>query len=338
MTAGHQQSEQNKTMLSESLHSASMLHMPLLLVILVTVTIFAAESAVMLLLALWASNNAWIQAILDGLLLILFLTPSLYYFAYRPMRDQIAALLQAQNQLQAEITERKLAEDALRRSEGYLKFFASQLLSNQEKERRWISRELHEELAQDLAALNYRLRIIDQMSGKDQDLLKEQCEENLGLIRKIIGDLRKITGGLAPIEIGHGGLTVALRERANNLARDCGIAVSHQIIELDDLIPSEARTIIYRIILEAIANAEKHAHATHLSVIAEQQNELICITVEDNGIGFNTEDILRKTPSERGLGLAAMQERAEMLGGALSIWSHVGEGTKIIFMIPETKE
>jgi signal transduction histidine kinase len=307
---------------------------PLLVVVLMAVTIFIVEAAVMLVIALLPRFEAWTVAFFDSFLLILFLTPLLYFCIYKPMRFQINALIHARNQLQSEVTERQLVEEALRQSEERLRFLSSQLLSGQEKERVLLSRELHEELAQDLAALNFRLRFIEQIIEKDPASLKSECEQNLELVRQIIGSVRRLSGKLDPIELEHGSLDLALSGLIDRLAQDSGMAVTSHIIELDPLLPQETQIAIYRIVQEAIANVEKHAGAKRLSVVEEQESDHISVTVEDDGQGFDPEVVLLKPPAERGLGLAIMEERIRMLGGSLTIRSQADQGTRISFTIP----
>jgi len=320
---------------SVGIHPVSIVQTPVLLVVLIAVTIFVVEALVMFFLSVLPPFDARIQALVDALLLIFLLTPALYFLMYRPMSYQINELIYTHNQLQSEIVERKLAEEALRQSERTLRFFSSQLLSNQEKERRRLSRELHEELAQDLAALNFRLRFIEQTLQKDQVMLKNECEQNIRSIRQIIVNVRRLSGGLAPPVLEHGGLGAALRELIDHLARNSGMSVSFQAIDLDHLIPQEAQIAVYRIVQEAVANVEKHARASRLSVATEEQNGYVSFTVEDDGAGFDTNLVRTKDVFERGLGLFAMEERTRVLGGSFTIWSQVGQGTKITFTIPE---
>lgn len=319
---------------SEEIPAAHKPQSPILLVILIALTAFVAEAVVMILIDRLAPVQPWTKALVDGAMLVLLLAPPLYFFLYRPMRHQILELTRARNLLQTEITERKLAEKALRQSERDLRFLSSRLLSNQEKERSRISRELHEELAQDLTAVSYRLQFIEQRIEKDQDSLKDKCEQNLSLVRQIMDSVRKLSGELSPIETGHGSLAAAVGELLRPLAGNRDMEVSSRIDELDRLVPRETEITLYRILQEAVANVENHARATRLSIIAEKQNGRLSIAVEDNGVGFDAEAVRRKSPSERGLGLATMEERVRMLGGSLAVRSQRGQGTKLTFSIP----
>lgn len=307
---------------------------PVLLVALVALVAFIVEAVVMLLIDLLPPMGPRSTAFLDGSLLVLFLSPPLFFLLYRPMKRQIIALTNARNRLQTEITERRLAEEALRQSEENLRSLSSHLLSNQEKERSHISRELHEELAQDLTAVSYRLQFIERRIEKDQVSLKDTCEQNLSLVRQIMDSVRRLSGELTPLETGHGGLATAIGELIRPLAENPGMKVTSRIDDLDRLIPRESQITVYRILQEAVANVENHARATRLSLVAQPRQGRVSIEVEDNGIGFDKEAVLKKSPSERGLGLATMEERVRMLGGSFAVRSQPGRGTELTFTIP----
>jgi len=323
---------------SGGVHPIGIVRTPVLLVILVTCMIFITEALVMFLLTILPPFGPRIQAFVDALLLILLLTPPLYFLMYRPMNRQIEGLIQLYEELQSEIKERRLAEEALRHSERQLQYLSSQLLSNQERERKWFSREMHEGLAQDLAASELGLRLIKDHLKEDQTTLKGECEKNLKLISQVIDNVTRLSEGLTPFVLGDFGLHKALQGLVNQVALRSGMAVSFQCIDLEHLFPREAEIAIYRIVEEAVINVEKHASATRLSVVIEQQNRTVSFVVEDNGTGFDTKEVLTKDVSEKRLGLVTMEQRIRMLGGSLAVWSQKGQGTRITFTIPIKQE
>jgi signal transduction histidine kinase len=103
---------------------------------------------------------------------------------------------------------------------------------------------------------------------------------------------------------------------------------------VDPLFDREAQIILYRIFQEALANIGKHAHASQVSVAIKQNGNSVSFQVEDNGSGFNPEEVESRPPTSKSLGLAAMHERARMLGGLLDISSQQGRGTTIALSIP----
>jgi signal transduction histidine kinase len=319
---------------SGGMHPIGIVQTPVLLVILIACAIFITEALVMFLLSILPPHAAWIQAFIDALLLIFLLTPPLYFLMYRPMSRQINELIHTYNHLQSEITERKLVEEALRHSERQLQHLSSQLLSSQEKERKWFSTEMHEGLAQDLAASKLGLQLIKEHLKEDQTTLKNECEENLKLISHVIHNVTSLSEELTPFVLKDFGLHKALQGLINHVALRSGMAVSFQCIDLQHLFPQEAEIAVYRIVEEAVINVEKHARATSLTVVIEQQNGVVSFMVEDNGTGFDTKEVLTKDVSEKGLGLVTMEERIRMLGGSLTVWSQKGRGTRITFILP----
>jgi signal transduction histidine kinase len=107
--------------------------------------------------------------------------------------------------------------------------------------------------------------------------------------------------------------------------------------DIDHLLSQNAQIIIYRILQEALTNVAKHAEAKNISVVTKKAKDWVSFRVEDDGKGFDVVKVARREPMEKGLGLATMEERARMLGGALDLWSQEGKGTRITFDIPMEK-
>ena len=120
----------------------------------------------------------------------------------------------------------------------------------------------------------------------------------------------------------------------NSFAKNTDIEVSKDIIDIKNLFSSEQEITIYRIFQEIFSNIGKHARATRTSVSITKDTNQIFFRVEDNGIGFNIDKVKSRFAPERGLGLAAMDERAKMLRGYFDIASRTGAGTTIAFAIP----
>lgn len=233
------------------------------------------------------------------------------------------------------ISERKRAEQALQESEKKLRLLSSHLLTAQEKERKRISIEIHDELGQSLLALKLQLRAIEKKLGKDQVALRDDCKSTLKYIDQTIENVRRLSRDLSPSILEDLGLTAALRWLIEDFAKHYNsINISIDLMEIDNLFFQEGQIIIYRIFQEALTNIVKHAHATHIYVVINKQDGNVCFSVEDDGKGFDVEQIFTRHAPEKGLGLAAMDERIRMLGGLLDIKSQKGRGTKITFILP----
>jgi len=233
-----------------------------------------------------------------------------------------------------DITERRLAEEALRKSERELRFLSSQLLVAQEKERRRLSIELHDELGQALMVLKLKLRSIREGLQPEQTGLQAACDGLLGYINDVSENVRRLSRDLSPSILEDLGLSAAIRWLVEKSCKHSNLESSLEMTELEDLFTREKQITVYRIVQECLTNVAKHAQATHVSVTIRKQDDLFFFRVEDNGKGFDVKEVLGKDPRTKGLGLAAMYERTRMLKGSLDIWSQEGAGTKITFTVP----
>ncbi|MDI7259548.1 MAG: PAS domain S-box protein [Thermodesulfobacteriota bacterium] len=234
----------------------------------------------------------------------------------------------------AEITQRKMMEMALQESEKKLRLLFSHLLTAQEKERKRISIELHDELGQALLALKLQLRAIEKNLGEERVALKQECESTLKYIDQTIDNVRRLSRDLSPSILEDLGLSAAIRWLIGGFVKHYDIEISMDMAEIDNLFSKEEQIIIYRVFQEALTNVVKHSDATHASVVVGRQDCKVSFFIEDDGKGFNFEQALTRDATERGLGLTTMDERIRMLGGSLDIWSQEGKGTRITFILP----
>jgi PAS domain S-box-containing protein len=233
-----------------------------------------------------------------------------------------------------DITLLKRAEGELRESEKKLRLLSSHLLRVQEEEGNRLSRELHDELGQDLTLLKYQTRFISRKLRKDQGALKEACEEALHRLDESMEKVRSISRELNPHAIKHLGLTASLRHLVEDFGKHTGTRVSLGIEDVDNLLPIEAQTNLYRIFREALTNIAKHSGADRISAgILHRDNGLSC-WLEDNGKGFDLQKIKAESDAAVGLGLITMEERAKILGGSFAIETGEGAGTRISLEIP----
>jgi PAS domain S-box-containing protein len=233
-----------------------------------------------------------------------------------------------------DITLRRRAEEALRESEQRLRFLTSQLLSAQERERKRISMELHDELGQSLAVLKLQIRAIERGLGDDQQDLKAACVELLIYLDGVIDDIRRLSRDLSPSILEDLGLQSALKFLIDEFSKHYTVCQVFEVEDLDQLFPAEAQIIIYRIFQECLTNIAKHAGATEVSIAIKEQDDLISLMIEDNGAGFDSASVLARRGAGRGLGLAALDERARMLGGILEVRSQPGDGARVTLVIP----
>jgi PAS domain S-box-containing protein len=233
-----------------------------------------------------------------------------------------------------DVTERRKAEEALQQSEQKLRFLSYQLLTAQEEERRRLSRELHDELGQSLMVLKLKVRSIQRALGTGQAGLNGECDEVIGYINEVTENVRRLSRDLSPAILEDLGLSAAIRRLVETSGKHSNIKTSLTMTEMESLFSRQSQITIYRIVQECLTNIAKHAQATRVSVDIGKLDDRFLFSVEDDGKGFDVKEAFGQDPTEKGLGLAAMYERARMLGGSLDIWSQEGTGTRITFTVP----
>jgi len=207
-------------------------------------------------------------------------------------------------------------------------------LSVQEGERRRISRELHDELGQSLTVLKIHLVAVEDRLRGDQGDLKSDCEQLLDYIDGVIENVRRLSWDLSPYILEDLGLSSSLRYLIDEICLNHQIDSTVVIDKIDHLFSPETKINIYRIFQESLTNIARHGQASLIKVRIKKQVDKVSFMVQDNGEGFEKEKVLLKPLTQRGLGLTAMRERALMAQGSLQIWTRVGQGTKVTFVIP----
>lgn len=250
-------------------------------------------------------------------------------------RDEIWRLAGAFNTMSKSLKQR---EKALKESEKRLRFLSSELLRTQEKERKRLSIELHDELGQCLALLKHRLRSIEREVGEHQPSLRKECEETNRFVDETIESVRRLSRDLSPSILEDLGLSAALRWLLDSFAEHQSIQMSFDVDGIDGLFSQETQTNLYRISQEALTNIGRHSEASRVRFAVEKNENHVSFVVEDNGKGFDVALIGSRLSHEKGMGLAAMAERAHMLGAVFHIQSELGEGTRISLKIPVEKE
>jgi signal transduction histidine kinase len=256
--------------------------------------------------------------------------------SYDDMEQRVAKrtadLQRTVEQLQEEMLKRQRAQEALRESEERLRHLSSQLLSSQETERKRIAVELHDGLGQALIVSKMRLWAIECSLTESEP--KKECGKLLAFIDEVIENVRRLSYDLMPLALKDLGLHAALLNLLDEFAKYNGIRLSTNLDDIQALFSPEKQLIIYRIFQESLNNITKHAQATEVSVALKREPEGLYFLLEDNGQGFDIPKVLASDAPNRGLGLAALEERVQMMGGSLQMWSQMGSGTRISFFIP----
>ena len=247
-------------------------------------------------------------------------------------------LQKAHEELEMRVKERTeslvKANEKLKESENRLRFLSSRLLTAQERERKRISMELHDELGQAMMVLKLHLRSIQKQLGENQKAIKEDFEQSYLYVEGITENIRRISRDLSPSILEDLGLSAALKWLIDDAARHYHIESSVKMDDIQNLFSQEKEIIIFRIFQEALTNIGKHANATNFLITIEKQDSRVLFIVEDGGKGFDVKRLFAENATERGLGLSAMHERARMLEGSLDIWSQENKGTRITLICP----
>jgi PAS domain S-box-containing protein len=233
-----------------------------------------------------------------------------------------------------DITEQKQNEIALQESEEKLRALTAQLMTATEQERQRISMELHDELGQALMYLKFQMGLLVQNLGKGgKKSLQADCDSLLAYVDGIIGKVRRLSQDLSPSVLEELGITSAVRYLLEEFTEHHPIRIAQaEIDEIDGLFSKQAQIHIFRVIQESLTNIFRHARASLISVIVKNERDHISIVVEDNGQGFDLQQVL--SLERKGIGIASMQERMRIIGGTLNILSQEGSGTRIIVNIP----
>jgi len=231
-----------------------------------------------------------------------------------------------------DITARKKSEESLKASKEEAGLLAGKLLIAQESERARIARELHDDITQRLAVMNIEVDKLEMQNPTLTEPLKEALRQlgvNLG---ELSSDIHMISRQLHPSILYDLGLIRAIETECNNFARLRGISPTWDLDDTIKDIPKETALCIYRILQEGLRNTGKHARASDVQLRLYLENDTICLSLKDNGLGFDA----GSAKNRGGIGLASMRERARLINGELSIISEPYKGTKIKLKIPVT--
>ncbi|MBI3340555.1 MAG: HAMP domain-containing protein [Chloroflexi bacterium] len=238
--------------------------------------------------------------------------------------DEIGDLADAFNMM----TEELARTDELRRErEALRRQLLEKVISTQEDERRRIARELHDSTSQNLTSLIVGLRIMETYCA--------HCEAqgNATDLRKVasttLDEVHDLSMRLRPRVLDDLGLAAALERLAHEWQARFKIPVDIAI-QLNERLPGDVETAIYRIVQETLTNVARHAQAKSASIFVERRGDIVRAIVEDDGIGFD----VNTNHGERHLGLLGMCERAELLNGTLTIESAPEHGTSVLIEIP----
>ncbi len=230
------------------------------------------------------------------------------------------------NRLEKTSQQRKLE---IEKAGHELRRLSQQLVHAQEEERKGLSHELHDEVGQLLTALRIELGNLDESGALSGEGSKARLAETKLLAEQALRTVRDLAMGLRPAMLDELGLIPALQWQGREHSRRTGIPVSLEVEGGLDELPEEYRTCVYRVVQEALTNIARHAAARRILISVAARNDILSISVEDDGVGFNP-----RARARGGLGLLGMAERVKKLGGNLEVISEAGLGSSILARMP----
>ena len=247
----------------------------------------------------------------------------------RRVLDRTDALLVANRKLEQQMSERKVAEAAALDLAARLQVMTRRHAGAHEAERRRLARELHDRVSSSLTAVGLSLGLIKGRLPQDTAAsVRERLSDTEALVRATIMTTREISHDLHPSVLEYGGVIPALEDYGRKFSGHTGITVEVTGKDRELRFPPETEIALYRIAQEALTNCAKHAEASTVTISLDGDAEHGVFSITDDGGGFDPNSLMDREHTP-GLGLLSMRERAEAIGGKLTVKSAPGSGTRI---------
>ncbi len=233
-----------------------------------------------------------------------------------------------------DITNKKMIEKELLRSHEQLRMLSDHIQAAREEERALIAQTIHDELGQNLTAMNMDISWIEKKLLPEQEILKNKAAGIAGLIYETLQRVKRLSAELRPGLLDDLGIVAAIEWQADEFRNATGIKCE---MDLDKQIPKldeESAIIIFRIFQEAMTNVARHAKATQVKVVFKRIENHLVLEVSDNGQGIKAEEIDKQTS----FGIVGIKERVRQLGSTVSFKTKRGKGTTVRVLIPMVEE
>jgi len=242
--------------------------------------------------------------------------------------------------ISSDITERKKAQlevEALTKMSyeekmNQQKIISSKIIENQETEQNRIAKDIHDGIGQMLTGLKFNL---ESVNLNDKEKSTQKIENLKEIVTDIIQGVRTATFNLTPPELSDYGIASALTKLTQELSKLTNKNIKFfNKTDFDKRLDSLTEINIYRITQEAINNAIKYANSSHIIVVLSHSKNILSVSIEDNGIGFNPDKIKGLKKGTGGMGMTFMRERIKYINGRLFVNSSPENGTRITLNIP----
>ncbi|MHB1688398.1 MAG: PAS domain-containing sensor histidine kinase [Ignavibacteriaceae bacterium] len=231
------------------------------------------------------------------------------------------------------ISEQKKIEEELILSRKNLRNLSHHIQKLQEEEKQKISRELHDGLGQILTSIKLNIEVIKNISIDREDK-SERFKDISNLIDIAITEVKDMSYQLKSRILDDFGLVPSLNTLCNEVSKKSGIAGNFKSFKLNDRLKPDIETVLYRIVQEGLNNIVKHSQAKEFSVQLVKYPSFIRLMIEDDGVGFDADQITNDRSKQKCMGLININERALSINGKVIIDSQKGAGTEVIVEIP----
>jgi PAS domain S-box-containing protein len=239
-------------------------------------------------------------------------------------------VLKAKDELEAQVLQRT---SSLERSNKELRLLASRLTLAEERERRRIAQQLHDRIGQSMSLVSIQLGRIINFSTSDISV--QRLKEIQNNIKEILNETRVFVFEISPAVLYDFGLEIALERLTTMLGQRHDIRINYKDDSKEKQVDEDIRVMLFQMTRELLVNVIKHAKAHNIKVRTVKRDDIIRITVQDDGVGFDT--AILKNRGSGGLGLFSISERLMQIGGNAQIKSKIGSGTIIILEAPLNK-
>lgn len=254
-----------------------------------------------------------------------------------PYSEEDIDLISTMSSEAAIVMENALMLDSLKEQQDRVEQLFAKTVLAQEDERKRISVELHDSVAQWLVGASYRMQTCSAMlsEGDNHSEARAEMAEIEDTIDRSLKEIRRVMAGLHPPALDELGLVHSLKQLLEGLKPD-GIAYVFEPEGEPVRLPASAELTIYRVVQEALNNVRKHADATAVVLRLKFDRDNVSVEIHDNGRGFNLSKINKRAVAVGHMGLLGMKERATMLRGTLKVKTRLGAGTSIFLTLPLT--
>ena len=221
--------------------------------------------------------------------------------------------------------------DELEQNQRRQRELVTEVIDAQERERKRIARELHDDTAQILFA---QLLSITALKSSRSEAVQQAAENLEPMTVEAIEGVRRLALELRPPALDDLGVREAIADLIQRMGEKSGIAIVGNLQVSRERFPPEIELVLYRVTQEALTNVAKHAQATRVAVTLTRDEDRVTLVVEDNGIGFDVGAVTGRDERGLGLGLFGMVERAALVGGTLDVHAAPRKGTRITLSIP----